>query len=58
MWLACYRTVYNFSRVRNTNRLGAPLQAGSVRFAASGNFAHYEVNPIDDRHWQLARQAE
>jgi len=32
--------------------------AGSVRFAASGNFAHHEVHPVDNRHRQLARQAE
>jgi hypothetical protein len=25
---------------------------------ASGNFAHHEVDPIENRHWQLARQAE
>src|ERR1035441_5196226 len=28
--------------------------AGSVQFAASSNFADHEVNPVKNRHWQLA----
>src|ERR1035437_2863759 len=44
--------------MRALGQAGQSPPAGSVRFAASGNFAHHEVNPIDNRHWQLARQAE
>ena len=56
-------------RVRDTNRLHALLHdlaedktgnpcAGSVQFAASGNFADHEVNPVKGWHWQLAWQSE
>jgi hypothetical protein len=41
-----------------TRNPGKKRNAGSVRFAASGNFPHHEVDAIENRHWQLARQAE
>ena len=44
--------------MRALGQAGQSPRAGSVRFAASGNFAHHEVHAIENRHWQLARQAQ